>query len=60
MSPCISHTNLLQCISVISAWVCCCLHLSSTCSHVSTFDELHIGHVFDAYGSLLKKSCFQA
>jgi hypothetical protein len=40
--------------------MCCCLHLRSTRSHVSTFGELHMGHVFDRYASLPKKSCFRA
>ena len=36
-----SHTTLL-CLFVISAWMCCCLHLSSTCNHVSTSNELQM------------------
>ena len=40
--------------------MCCCLHLSSTCSHVSASNELQMGHVFDGLASLLKKSCFRA
>jgi hypothetical protein len=55
----ISHIALL-CLFVIGAWMCCCLHLSSICSHVSAFDEFHIGHVLDGYVSLPKKSCFRA
>ena len=59
MSLRISHTALL-CLFVISAWMCCCLHLSSTCSHVSASIELQIGHVLDGKASLSKKSCFRA
>jgi hypothetical protein len=40
--------------------MCCCLHLRSTCSHVSASDELQIGHVLDGYAFLPKKSCFRA
>ena len=59
MSYRISHTALL-CLFVISAWMCCCLHLSSTCSHVLAFVELQIGHVLARNASLPKKSCFRA
>jgi hypothetical protein len=40
--------------------MCCCLHLSSTCSHVSASVVLQIGHVLDGKASLPKKSCFRA
>ena len=40
--------------------MCCCLHLRSTCSGVSTFVELQIGHVLDGKASMPKKSCFRA
>ena len=40
--------------------MCCCLHLRSTCNHVSASRELQIWHVFDGYASLPKNSCFQA
>ena len=58
MSLRISHTALL-CLFVISAWMCCCLHLSSKCSHVSASVELHMGHVLDGKAYLPKKSCFR-
>ena len=45
---------------VISAWMCCCLHLSSTCSHVTAYVSSQIGHVLDGKASLPKKSCFGA
>ena len=35
----ISHTALL-CLLTCSACICCCLHVSSTCSHVSGSNEL--------------------
>ena len=38
----------------------CCLHVRSTCSHVSGSGELHMGHVIDGKASLLKNSCFMA
>jgi hypothetical protein len=40
--------------------MCCCLHLSSTCSHVFASVELQIGHVLDGKASLPNKSCFRA
>ena len=55
----ISHTALL-CLFVRSAWMCCCLHFRSTCNHVSASSELHMGHVWDGYAILPKKSCFLA
>jgi hypothetical protein len=45
---------------VISACMCCCLHLRSTCSDVSASSELQMGHVWDGYAFLPKKSCFLA
>ena len=36
-----SRTTLL-CLFVISAWMCCCLHLDSTCNHVSASNEFQI------------------
>jgi hypothetical protein len=59
MSLRISHTALL-CLVVISARMCCCLHLSSMCNHVSDSVELQIGHVLNGKASLPKKSCFRA
>jgi hypothetical protein len=55
----IFHTTLL-CRFDINVWICCCLHLSSTCSHVYASNELHMWHVFDGCASLPKKSCFRA
>ena len=40
--------------------MCCCLHLSSMCSHVSATVELHIGHVLNGKATLPKKSCLRA
>ena len=59
MSLRISHTALLR-LLVINAWISCCLHLSSTCSHILASVELHKGHVLDGKASLPKKSCFRA
>ena len=41
------HSSLiiLLCLLVINAWMCYCLHLRSTCSHVYVSIELHRGHV---------------
>ena len=44
----ISPTALL-CLLTLSACICCCLHLSSTCSQVSSSFELHMGHVIEEY-----------
>ena len=60
MSLRISHTTLVCLYLFISAWMCCCLHLSSTCSHVSASVELQIGYVLDGKAPLPKKSCFRA
>ena len=38
----------------------CCLHFRSTCSLVSRFGELHMGHVIDGKVFLPKNSCFMA
>ena len=43
---CSSQTTLLY-LLVMSGYTCCCLHLSSTCNHISECRELHIGQVFD-------------
>ena len=54
-----SYTPLL-CLLILSAWMCCCLHFSSICIHVSGSRELHIEHVIEGYASLPKNSCFLA
>ena len=55
----ISHTALL-CLLTCSACICCCLHVSSTCSHVSGSYELQMGHVMVGNLCLPKKVCFLA
>ena len=40
--------------------MCCCLHLRNTYNHVSASSEVQIGHVWDGYAVLPKKSCFLA
>ena len=55
----ISHTALL-CLLTCNACICCCLHVSSTCSHVSGSTELQIGQVMVGNLCLPKKVCFLA
>ena len=40
--------------------MCCCLHVSSTCNHVSGSYELQMGQVMVGNLCLPKKSCFLA
>ena len=55
----ISPTALL-CILTLSECICCRLHVSSTCSHVSGSFELHMGHILVGYLWRLKNICFLA
>lgn len=45
---------------VVPKWLCCCLHLSSTCSHVVASEELQMRVGFDGQVSLPSKSCSHA
>ena len=40
--------------------MCCCLHVSSTCNHVSGSYELQMEHVIEGYACLPKNNCFRA
>ena len=53
----ISQTALL-CLLTRSECICCCWHVSNTCSHVSGCCELQMGHVIDGNLSLLKNISF--
>ena len=55
----ISPTALL-CLLTLSECIFCCLHVSSTCSHVSGSFELHMGHVIVGYLWQPKNICFLA
>jgi hypothetical protein len=50
----------LLCLLTLSAWICWCLHVSKTCSHVSGSVELHMGHVMVGYLWWPKNICFRA
>ena len=55
----ISRTALL-CLLTLSECICCCLHVSSTCSQVFGSFELHMGHVIEGYLWWPKNICFLA
>src|SRR5665213_2050512 len=55
----ISPTALL-CLLILSECICCCLHVSSTCSQVFGLFELHMGHVIEGYLWWPKNICFLA
>ena len=55
----ISPTALL-CLLTLIEYICCCLRVSSTCSHVSRSFELHMGHVIVGYLWRPKNICFLA
>ena len=55
----ISHTALL-CLLTRRECMCCCGHVSNTCSHVSGSRELQMRHVIDGNLSLPKNICFLA
>ena len=55
----ISPTALL-CLLTRREWICCCLHLSSTCNQVFGSGKLQIGHVIEGYVWWPKNNCFLA